>query len=219
MEKMILEEIYRGAESIIYKTVFLGIDAVIKYREPKTYMDPRLDKNIRTRRTLTEARILKELREKNIEVPALLYVDPEEHILVIEYIDGISLRDYMLSNRDVNILERAGEILGKIHLENIYHGDPTLGNYIVDKERRLWIIYFGLAGYSEEIEEKAVDLHLTFRSIETLPLENIDYLKKIFYKGYEKTYPQAEKVLERAEEIRKMGRYVSERKLKGVYRF
>ncbi|MEZ0289552.1 MAG: Kae1-associated kinase Bud32 [Sulfolobales archaeon] len=216
----ILREISRGAEAILYKTRFLNIDSVIKYREPKKYMDPRLDKIIRERRTATEAKIMIELRERGVEVPSILYVEPEEGIIVMEFIEGVSLRDYLLlEKRDPTILLKAGEILGRIHSHNIFHGDPTITNYIVDRYNNLWIIDFGLSGYSDELEEKAVDLHLTYRSLETLPLPNADLLKQIFFEGYKRVYPDADKILRRVIEIRRMGRYVAERKIRGVYRF
>ena len=82
-----------------------------------------------------------------------------------------------------------------------------------------WILDFGLSGYSKDIEEKAVDLHLAYRSLETLPLSNTDELKNLFFTGYKNMYEQADEVLKRAYEIRMMGRYVAERKIKGVYKF
>lgn len=214
-----LEIISLGAEAVLYKTIFLGIEAVIKYRDPKIYMDPRLDRLIRSRRTLTEARIMKSLREKGVKVPAVLYADPDEYVIVMEYIEGVSLREHLLAGGDPSKLVLAGEILGKLHENNIFHGDPTISNYIVDPSGGVWIIDFGLAGYSDDIEEKAVDLHLTYRSIETLPFENADYYKKRFFEGYGSVYREADKIANRVDEIRRMGRYVAERKTRAVYKF
>ncbi|MEL9929667.1 MAG: Kae1-associated kinase Bud32 [Sulfolobales archaeon] len=215
----ILKEISRGAEAVLYRSRFFGVDVVIKYREPKRYMDPKLDKVMRERRTINEARVMKELRDRGVEVPSVLYVNPEESIIVIEFIEGISLRDYLMKGGDPLKILKAGEILGKIHLNNIFHGDPTVSNYLVDALGRVWILDFGLSGYSKDIEEKAVDLHLAYRSLETLPLSNTDELKNLFFKGYKNMYEQADEVLKRAYEIRMMGRYVAERKIKGVYKF
>ncbi len=217
MEKLVV--LSMGAESIIYKTVFMGVEVVVKYRDSKTYMDHRLDKLIRSRRTITEARIMRELRDRGVRVPAVLYVDPENYFIVIEYINGLSLRDYLLGGGDPRKLISAGEILGEIHRYNIYHGDPTISNYIVDPGGDVWIIDFGLSGYSEDIEEKAVDLHLAYRSIETLPFKKIDDYKKLFFEGYASRYEEADKTSRRVEIIRRMGRYVAERKMKTVYRF
>ncbi|MGC9148873.1 MAG: Kae1-associated kinase Bud32 [Sulfolobales archaeon] len=217
MERLTL--LSKGAEAVIYKTIFMGIEAIVKYRDTKNYMDPRLDKLIRSKRTITEARIIRDLREKGVKVPAVLYMDPDNYFIVIEYIDGISLRDYLLGGGDPQKLVAAGEILGEIHKNNIYHGDPTISNYLIDPSGGTWIIDFGLSGYSEDIEEKAVDLHLAYRSIETLPFKDIVRYKKLFFEGYSSRYQEAEEISQRVEEIRRMGRYVAERKMRTVYKF
>ena len=48
----------QGAEAVITETTYLGWDAVVKSRPPKTYRLPELDAHIRSSRTRNEARIM-----------------------------------------------------------------------------------------------------------------------------------------------------------------
>jgi TP53 regulating kinase-like protein len=106
-----------------------------------------------------------------------------------------------------------------IHARGICHGDPTISNYIVDNRGSLWIIDFGLSEYSDDAEDQAVDLHLLYRSIETLPLKNIEELKEIVYSRYSEILgmDRAKRVREKVREIRMRGRYVLERRVKAVW--
>ncbi|MEM1610540.1 MAG: Kae1-associated kinase Bud32 [Sulfolobales archaeon] len=214
-----LIEIHRGAEAIIYMGLFLGLKAIYKYRPPKQYRSEVLDKRLRFERTLNEARIMLRLRLNGVPVPAPLDVDLDRGLIVMEYIEGRILRDYILEGGSADLLRDAGKILGMIHVRGICHGDPTISNYIVDNRGSLWIIDFGLSEYSDDIEDQAVDLHLLYRSIETLPLKNIEELKETVYRGYSEILgmDRAERVREKVREIRMRGRYVIERRVKTIW--
>ncbi len=214
-----LVEIHRGAEAVIYKGNFLGFKAIYKYRPPKQYRSEVLDKKLRFERTINEARIMLRLRLSGVPVPALLDVDLDRGLIVMEYIEGRILRDYILGEGSTDLLRDAGRILGMIHARGICHGDPTISNYIVDNRGSLWIIDFGLSEYSDDAEDQAVDLHLLYRSIETLPLKNIEELKEIVYSGYSEILgmDRAKRVREKVREIRMRGRYVLERRVKAVW--
>ncbi len=212
-------EIHRGAEAIIYMGSYLGIKAIYKYRPPKQYRPEALDKGIRRLRTINEARIMIRLRLLGTPTPAVLDVDPDSALIVMEYIPGRLLRDTLMNEVSTSLCRRAGEILGMIHMEGIYHGDPTISNYIVDHHGDLWVIDFGLADYTKDPEDLAVDLHLLYRSIETLPLRSIDEMEREIYRGYESVVgvERAREILGRVRDIRLRGRYVAERRARAVW--
>lgn len=64
-----------GAEAVVVRCNWRGFDAVAKYRVPKPYRDPRLDKRLRGERTKLEAKLLFEVRRLGVPAPSLLYVD------------------------------------------------------------------------------------------------------------------------------------------------
>ncbi len=214
-----LVEIHRGAEAIVYMGSYLGFRAVYKYRPSKPYRPEILDRRIRSLRTINEARIMIRLRLRGAPVPAILDVDPDSGLVVMEHISGRLLRDVLIESGSLDLCRRAGEILGMIHSEGVYHGDPTISNYIVDDSGYLWIIDFGLADYTSDPEDLAVDLHLLYRSIETLPLRSIEEMESQIYRGYESIvgYGKAKEILERVRSIRLRGRYVAERRARAVW--
>lgn len=203
--------IARGAEAELYRINFLGADAVLKYRVSKPYRHPVFDKLFRYRRTITEARILARLNMLGLHVPAILYVDPGDYIIIMEYIEGVRLSEALerLGEGTVaGIAELVGEEAGIMHSNTIYHGDFTIANIILSNNTP-YIIDFGLAGYSRDVEEYAIDIHLLSRSIEALYPERKELFLESFWKGYRKNASRIyREVQRRVEEIRLRGRYV-----------
>jgi TP53 regulating kinase-like protein len=115
---------------------------------------------------------------------------------------------------------RLGEQVGVMHSQHIYHGDLTLGNIIIGRgDDDVYIIDFGLAGYSMDVEEYAIDIHLLRRSLTALAPEKTSYFMEKFLRGYKRTYSgNYEEVIKRVEEIRMRGRYVEERLRRKVMR-
>jgi len=214
-----LEELHRGAEAVVFLGGFLGLKAIYKYRPPKLYRAEALDRRLRVVRTLNEARIMVRLRLSGVPVPAVFDVDPDRGVIVMEYIDGKILRDYILEEGSSSALIDAGKILGMIHERGVCHGDPTISNYIIDYRGDLWIIDFGLAEYSRDVEDFAVDLHLLYRSLETLPLKDIEGFKERVFSGYSEILgrDRAGNIARKVREIRMRGRYVIERRYKTVW--
>ncbi|HDH06980.1 MAG TPA: bifunctional N(6)-L-threonylcarbamoyladenine synthase/serine/threonine protein kinase, partial [Thermoproteales archaeon] len=71
------KEAIMGAEAIISETSWFNIPAIKKKRIPKKYRSPLLDKKIRQKRTIREAKILYYAAKLDVPVPALFDVDPE----------------------------------------------------------------------------------------------------------------------------------------------
>jgi len=69
----------QGAEALVYRGVFLtaATPAALKYRPPKPYRHPLLDKRLTRARILAEARVLVKARREGVGVPGVLGVDWE----------------------------------------------------------------------------------------------------------------------------------------------
>ncbi|HDI02239.1 MAG TPA: Kae1-associated kinase Bud32, partial [Ignisphaera sp.] len=213
-----IAEIWRGAEAIVYRASFLGIESVIKWRFPKVYMPRDLDKQFRIFRTSIEVKAILKAVQAGINVPVPLFVDIEEGLIILMYIDGVTFRDLAntIEEKELcRICNIIGSYAGKLHQNSITHGDLTTGNVIVDKEGIVYLIDFGLAEFSSRLEDHAVDVHIFFRSIESSHSEREEIMKECFIKGYESIRKDLTKrVLDLVEEIRKRGRYVAERRLR-----
>lgn len=208
-----------GAEANLYRGRFLGYDVVVKHRVSKPYRDVKLDLVIRRDRTLTEAKIMLLAMSLGVRVPTLLYVDLENSIIVMEYVEGVLLRDYIgLVDEGVRraYLELLGVYVGKLHKNDITHGDLTTSNVIVSSNGSLYIIDFGLSKISNDVEDKAVDIHLLMRSFESIHYNMSKELLTYFLRGYRSVLSTTEvnEILNTVKEIRLRGRYVEERRVR-----
>jgi TP53 regulating kinase-like protein len=217
MDELVL--IASGAEANLYRGRFLGYDVVVKHRVSKPYRDVKLDLVIRRDRTLTEAKIMLLAMSLGVRVPTVLYVDLENSIIVMEYVEGVLLRDYIgLVDEDVRraYLELLGVYVGKLHKNDITHGDLTTSNVIVSSNGSLYIIDFGLSKISNDVEDKAVDIHLLMRSFESIHYNMSKELLTYFLRGYRSVLSTNEvnDILNTVKEIRLRGRYVEERRVR-----
>ncbi len=216
-----LELIASGAEANLYRGRFLGYDVVVKYRVSKPYRDVKLDLVVRRDRTLTEAKIMLLAMSLGVRVPTVLYVDLENSVIVMEYVEGMLLRDYIgLADEGVRraYLELLGVYVGKLHKNDITHGDLTTSNVIVSSNGSLYMIDFGLAKISNDVEDKAVDIHLLMRSFESIHYSMSKELMTYFLRGYRSVLSPNEvnDILNTVKEIRLRGRYVEERRVRRV---
>ncbi len=206
----------RGAEALIVLTVFNGLKAVVKLRIPKGYRDKELDTILRSKRTITEAKILTQAKELGVPVPSVLFTDPQNGVLVIEYIDGKLLKNLLNAvslDKACSLMQKVGKYVGLMHKNGIIHGDLTTSNMVTVGDE-VYIIDFGLSSFSKELESMGVDIHLFLRALESTHYGRHRELFKCFLKGYalvigQKTYKD---VLEKVREIRLRGRYIEERK-------
>ena len=208
-----LKLIKRGAESEIRAGSFMGLEAVFKLRVPKPYMDPRLDLELRSYRTRREAKAIAAAIRGGVRAPLLYAVFPSAGLIVMERVRGVLLRDHLASGGDsLEALEDAGSQLAVLHKSGIVHGDPTTSNYIVAKGG-VYLIDYGLSSFSASVEDRAVDIHLFRRALESTHASIAEAAYKRFMRGYRRILGgKAEEVEKRAEDIRKRGRYVAERR-------
>jgi Kae1-associated kinase Bud32 len=197
-------EIAQGAEAKLYKDK----TRVIKERFSKAYRLPQLDDALRKFRTRRESKILQKLEDLNFPAPHLQEFSDKRMSIVMDFIPGEKLRDVLRQkNQDFELLAKEiGQKVAKLHQANIIHNDLTTSNIIKHGESgKLNIIDFGLSFFSDKIEDKAVDLFLLDRTLESTHNELYPELFEKVVEGY-KDNPEAQKVLERLEEVKKRGR-------------
>jgi TP53 regulating kinase-like protein len=208
----------KGAEADLYRVQFSSIffptdlfrEVILKIRVPKGYRVPQLDRQIRRQRTISEAKIIRDSRSAGANVPLVLGAWVEKCILVIEWIEGTRLKEYLAGRgpERVEACRQAGEQLALLHRGGIVHGDPTTSNMILS-DGRVYLIDFGLAEYSDSLEKRAVDLHLIKTAIRSTHYSSSARYFSALVDGYASLMgDQAPEILGRSKAIEKRGRYV-----------
>ncbi|MGC9071849.1 MAG: Kae1-associated kinase Bud32 [Acidilobus sp.] len=203
----------QGAESIVLQGDFLDMKAVFKLRVPKPYMHPALDSRLRYQRTLKEARVLATATASGVNVPRLYAVYPSMGLIVMEYIEGPTLKEYVGLEGWRDLVMDAGAQLGLLHRAGVVHGDSTTSNIVV-RGGRAYLIDFGLAEFSRSEEDRAVDLHLFREAVLSTHPSLSSELFDLFVRGYESTVgtDEVKAVLKRVRDVEMRGRYVTARR-------
>ena len=89
------EKIAKGAEAVIFRGTFLQNSIAVKQRLPKTYRHPEIDKRIRIHRLRSEAKVMTSARKIGVSVPCLMGIDIQNHILILESLEGKILFEKM----------------------------------------------------------------------------------------------------------------------------
>jgi Kae1-associated kinase Bud32 len=197
------EVIGSGAEAVIYRCKSADKDSVLKHRPCKGYRHEAIDKSLRKSRTKREYKVLEKMYALGLGPKPLSKCDKEMKIHY-DYVDGDKLRDVLHKNSRKWAAE-IGKNLAKMHKNDIIHGDLTTSNMIVKED--LKFIDFGLSFFSSKHEDKAVDLHLLRRALESKHHEIFDEVFKIVLQEYEKELKdEAKDILKRLEQVEARGR-------------
>ncbi|KAI9884256.1 MAG: hypothetical protein M1823_003946 [Watsoniomyces obsoletus] len=233
VDETTLQLVTQGAEALLYRTVYLqpSLPCALKYRPPKSYRHPTLDARLTRHRVLAEARVLVRCRRAGVLVPAVYHVDWERGWLMMEWIEGASVK-YVLHEhlrrssgdftKDVELRElmtRIGQVVGDMHAAGVVHGDLTTSNLMLrPQEERIEassgdgllkgdvvLIDFGLAAQTIQDEDRAVDLYVLERAFgSTHP--TIESLFGVVLESYATSFKGARQTLKRLEEVRLRGR-------------
>ena len=163
--------IAKGAESNIVKSEYLGEKAVLKDRIPKSYRIPEIDSNIRKSRTKEEAKLLSDAKRAGVKTPVLYDVNLDDKSILMEEIEGVIVKDII----DEDLAFEIGREIRKLHDADIIHGDITTSNIML-QNGNIVFVDFGLGRYSSLEEDKAVDLLVLKKS-----LQSIDYNLAVKY--------------------------------------
>ena len=195
-------KIAQGAEAILYQ----DNNKVIKERFSKKYRLEHLDKSLRQFRTRREAKVLGKLEEMKFPSPHLLDFSDKRMSITMDFVPGEKLRDVLLKGDDYQILaSEVGEKVGKLHVHNIIHGDLTTSNLIVHD--KIYFIDFGLGFVSAKVEDKAVDLNLIRKALDSKHYKHANECFKYILEGYEEESQEFKTIMTRFEKVLKRGRH------------
>ncbi|XP_074460889.1 EKC/KEOPS complex subunit TP53RK [Larus michahellis] len=212
-----LQLVRQGAEACVYRGLFLGRAAVAKLRIPKRYRHPALEERLSRRRTAQEARSLLRCRRAGISAPVVYFVDYVTNSIYLEdIVDSITVQDHInslqQSGNDTSSLlilaEKMGELLARMHDEDLIHGDLTTSNILLrppTEKLDLVLIDFGLSFISGLPEDKGVDLYVLEKAfLSTHP--DTEAMFKTLLKTYAATSKKSGPVIKRLDEVRLRGR-------------
>jgi len=217
----------QGAEAKIYTGTFLGQKSIVKERFSKKYRHPQLDERLTKERLKGEIRSLMRCKIANIRTPTIYFVDMNNGLFVMEYLDSATTcREYidsLLKNSNfdetrsklTNLSMKIGQILGQMHKNNVIHGDLTTSNMMVQKETdnggyKICLIDFGLGFAEGSPEDKGVDLYVLERAlISTHP--NTEFMFDAVINSYKKEMKaerktECDEIIRKFEDIRMRGR-------------
>lgn len=197
-----------GAEATVYRTEYLGRDAVVKTRTPKTYRHAELDQRLRSSRTKNEARVMIEARKAGVRTPVIYDVDTKECNITMEYAAGEKVKDVLdrEPSRAEELCRKIGVMIAKLHNSGISHGDLTTSNMILMPDNSILIIDLSLGTAAAETEDLGVDIHLLQRAF-TSAHSGLDDAMRILLDSYSKNMNDAESVFRRVDDIKSRGRY------------
>ncbi len=172
-----LKHIGEGGISRVYKALDSKLDRTVALKV--------LRKGIANSET-AHKRFIQEIKlQSKISIPGCVKIFDwgEENgfiYCVMEYIDGISLKEIISQNiqsydEKVNILTKLFEIISRLHSKGYEHRDIKPGNVLIDKNKNVYLLDFGLA--------KAIDSRLNiyttvygefFGTPAYMPPENMD---------------------------------------------
>lgn len=199
-----MEFIGQGAEA----KLFTDGKAVRKERIEKSYRLFQIDLALRRSRTRREAKVLAKL-PPSVHHPKLISMDDRSCIIEMDFIDGNKVRDIL--EKDISLCNEIGKKVGLMHNEGIIHGDLTTSNMIFSGGA-VYFIDFGLSFFSKKHEDKAVDLHLLRRALESKHHTVYEDAFRLVVEGYNKTSQDSKEVLERLKVVESRGRNKKKKK-------
>jgi len=209
--------IKKGAEASLFLEDWQGRKVIMKRRLPKRYRLPEIDEKIRTYRTVHESQLLHYAKEAGVPTPTIFMVDLVESNIIMEFVEGKQVKqvlDGLSFEERRNLSKHIGRLIGRLHCEDIIHGDLTTSNMILTPSGKVVFVDFGLGEKTVELELRGVDLHLMKRAFQSTHFRYAEECCNAVLEGYTEVVGDkiAKKVLGKIREIEKRGRYVSERR-------
>ncbi|KFV75272.1 TP53-regulating kinase, partial [Dryobates pubescens] len=152
-----------------------------------------------------------------IAAPVVYFVDYVSNSIYLEdIVDSITVQDHIYSvQRSGNdpssllaLAEKMGELLARMHDEDLIHGDLTTANILLRppiEKLDLVLIDFGLSFISGLPEDKGVDLYVLEKAfLSTHP--DTESMFQALLKAYAATSKKSGPVIKRLDEVRLRGR-------------
>lgn len=154
------EMLHRGAEAVVHAGTWMGREAVLKRREPRTWRHPDLDTRLTRSRISAEARLLVRLHDGGLPVPELLALDAAAGTLITSRLPGGPLFDALRGGLAHDTLGPLGALIGRLHAAGVCHGDLTSHNILWCPDSGLSIIDLGLSRITDDLEPLGLDLQV-----------------------------------------------------------
>lgn len=198
----------KGAEAEVYLTEFLGRKAIAKVRCSKRYRVPELDQEIRTSRTKTEARLMRETRKAGIRTPMIYDVDLKGSKIVMEEVKGKKVKDILDHDPSsaADICRMIGSTVADLHNNNISHGDLTTSNMILTDDGAICLIDMSMGRTAAELEDLGVDIRLLERAFASAHPKLPDAFSSLM-SSYLLRVKEPDRLLKKLQEIKDRGRY------------
>lgn len=196
-----------GAEARLDSARWMDRDVVVKQRVVKGYRHPSLDRSLQSFRIRNEVRLMLEARRAGISVPIIYSVDIEGNRIVMAEVDGVRVKDALQdgSADSEAVCAKIGEIAGRLHANDIVHGDLTTSNMLLEGDRVV-LIDFSLGQKTSELEDKGVDMHLLEEAFHSAHHDRSELYAAV-RDSYVRAYAGGADVLRKVREIEKRGRY------------
>uniref|UniRef100_A0A182RSN2 Replication factor C subunit 2 n=1 Tax=Anopheles funestus TaxID=62324 RepID=A0A182RSN2_ANOFN len=182
-----IQLVKQGAEAKLYIGTYKGQRCLVKERFEKKYRHPSLDRQLTRQRIKAEQKAFQRCATAGVLTPAFYGADLEERKIYMEYLDkSRTAKDFIdeltALPQDAKespllekLAEKIGSVVGVLHRNNLVHGDLTTSNVLLDPVEedpedpvfpyRLITIDFGLSHFSDNNENKGVDLYVLERAI------------------------------------------------------
>ncbi|GAY40646.1 hypothetical protein CUMW_053560 [Citrus unshiu] len=211
--------IKQGAEARVFESTFVGRRCVVKERFSKKYRHPSLDSKITLKRLNAEARCMTKARRLGVSTPVLYAVDPVQHTLTFEYVEGPSVKDIFLEFGLHGIMEEQLEDIAlQIGVAKtswsvfFFYFLYPLANIVicedVSQTANIFcqvLIDFGLSFTSTLPEDKAVDLYVLERALLSMHSSCGNVMDRIL-SAYRKSSKQWSSTLNKLAQVRQRGR-------------
>ncbi|MBS3100738.1 AarF/ABC1/UbiB kinase family protein [Candidatus Woesearchaeota archaeon] len=145
-----------------------NVERIIRYRplqlveEFREWTEKELDFRLEARNAKRFAQNFK--GSKSVKIPKVYDGLTTEHILTLEFIDGIELHDIKEIKRrkiDFNRIMGIGfeAVMTQVFVHGIFHADPHPGNIMVMRDNSIAFVDFGIVGYfDEKLKNECIDL-------------------------------------------------------------
>lgn len=211
--------IKKGAEADLYLEPFARVlhragegKVVVKHRISKRYRILEIDKQLRESRTALESKLFADAKRAGVPTPLVYEVDRVGMRIVMEFVRGQQVKlvlEELRPKARQNLCRLIGRQVARLHRAGIVHGDLTTSNMILNDDGEVYFVDFGLGEYNPSVEARGVDLHLLRRALQSIHFRITDEAYRAVLSGYQREFGRgADKVIKRAEEIERRGRYV-----------
>ncbi|MFC1628128.1 serine/threonine-protein kinase, partial [Gemmatimonadota bacterium] len=149
----IVDKLGEGGMGAVYKAEDTTLNRLVAIKALSSHL---AENDEARERFVREAQAASSLNHSNITTVYELLEDEGEQFIVMEYVDGKTIRDVVESSRvsirkAVDILIQAAEALGAAHNKGILHRDVKSANIMVSMEGNVKVMDFGLAHLEERM--------------------------------------------------------------------